>query len=209
VSASAIAELMSAARSAVYDCGETVIGANRPHTPGLVVSGHVRLIVKAHDGREANLKTMGAGAMFGLIYMVESDPRPARVERSVVAIERSVVALMHGPTLRRAAARDSELGMYLFRNLADSANVLADAAGQFAFMTVRQRLAGHLLGLAVEVRGGLVVEATQQQLASSVGSVREVVARTLRDLRSEGLIRVARGRVTLLDRDGLAASAAI
>ena len=50
--------------------------------------------------------------------------------------------------------------------------------------------------------GGLAL--TQREIAEMVGSSREVVARTLRQLEREGLIRIARGRIVLLDRDGLA-----
>jgi len=48
-----------------------------------------------------------------------------------------------------------------------------------------------------------VAMVTQQQLADAVGSVREVVARTLHHLRADGLISVGRATVTVVDRDGL------
>jgi len=48
---------------------------------------------------------------------------------------------------------------------------------------------------------------TQQQLADAVGSVREVVARTLRELRMDGLISVGRARITILDPKRLAGEA--
>jgi CRP/FNR family transcriptional regulator len=40
---------------------------------------------------------------------------------------------------------------------------------------------------------------SQQDLANSVGSVREVVARVLAELRSQGLVRTSPGRVEILD----------
>jgi CRP/FNR family cyclic AMP-dependent transcriptional regulator len=204
-----VAELLASARVAAYDAGEIVVGADRPRVPGQVVTGNARLIVRASDGREATLRILGPGAMFGLATIFAPERSRIKVEWSIIAAERSTVLMFGTSDLRRVASRNSDLAMALARSLADSAVTLADTAGQFAFMTVRQRLASHLLAIAAEEAGHLVVRATQQQLASSVGSVREVVARTLHDLRCEGLITVARGRVTLLDRDGLAASAAI
>jgi CRP/FNR family transcriptional regulator len=44
---------------------------------------------------------------------------------------------------------------------------------------------------------------TQQQLASEIGTAREVVSRTLARFRREGWIRVVRGRVELLRRGPL------
>jgi CRP/FNR family cyclic AMP-dependent transcriptional regulator len=207
VSIGAVAELVSGGRSAVYDAGEIVVGADRPLVPGMVLKGNARLIVRARDGREATLRTIGPGAMFGLSTMFEAERSQIKVERSIIAIERSTVLVFGSSNLRRVAYRNSDLAMCLVRSLADSASRLTDSAGQFAFMTVRQRLATYLLAIAAEEAGDLVVRATQQQLASSVGSVREVVARTLHDLRAEGLISVARGRVSIVNRDQLSASA--
>ena len=43
----------------------------------------------------------------------------------------------------------------------------------------------------------------QQELADAIGSVREVVARTLHDLRVSGTITVSMAKVTILDRERL------
>jgi CRP/FNR family transcriptional regulator len=53
--------------------------------------------------------------------------------------------------------------------------------------------------------GVLVAPITQQGLADCVGTVREVVARVLRDFRTEGLVSTAEGRIDILDPNGLAA----
>src|SRR5947208_2338039 len=64
--------------------------------------------------------------------------------------------------------------------------VLEELAGK-TFATVRQRVVRHLLDLAASRRtadGRLVALVNQQDLANSVGSVREVVARILHELRA-------------------------
>jgi len=48
---------------------------------------------------------------------------------------------------------------------------------------------------------------TQQEMAAQIGTVREVVARTLRAFADAGLLRVERHRIILLDRAGLEAEA--
>jgi PAS domain S-box-containing protein len=53
-----------------------------------------------------------------------------------------------------------------------------------------------------------VITMTQQRLADCVGTVREVVARTLREFRAEGLVVTAGGRVEVLDAGRLARVAA-
>ena len=74
-----------------------------------------------------------------------------------------------------------------------------------AFATVRQRVARQLLDLASthqhdgDPNGELAVRITQQDLAEAVGTVREVVVRTLRQLRDAGAVRTERDRIVLLD----------
>ena len=50
---------------------------------------------------------------------------------------------------------------------------------------------------------------TQQSLADATGSVREVVARALRELRREGAIATADDGLTILDPDALKRIAAV
>ena len=67
---------------------------------------------------------------------------------------------------------------------------------------MRQKVARHLLDLAASrpaPGGRLTAMVSQQDLANSVGSVREVVARTLKELRTERLVRTSPGRVEILD----------
>ena len=51
----------------------------------------------------------------------------------------------------------------------------------------------------------LIARVSQQALADAVGSVREVVVRVLRDLRSEGVIRTSRDGIEILLPDRLIA----
>lgn len=71
-----------------------------------------------------------------------------------------------------------------------------------AFGSVKQRVAAHLLDLAsTQQRPGdrLTARVSQQELADAVGSVREVIARVLRDLRVAGIVATSTDRVLVLD----------
>ena len=82
--------------------------------------------------------------------------------------------------------------------------VLAAFAGT-AFGSVRQRVARHLLDLAAPRWRGAVLLApvSQQELADAAGTVREVVARALRELRDAGLVETTKRGVLLRDPAGL------
>lgn len=69
-----------------------------------------------------------------------------------------------------------------------------------AFQSVDARLAGFLLSRA-DASGGL--QATQQDIASAIGSAREVVSRRLDWMRRNGWLAQERGQVTVLDREAL------
>jgi CRP/FNR family transcriptional regulator len=62
------------------------------------------------------------------------------------------------------------------------------------------RLAHKLLELA---HGGDQVAATQQQLASELGTAREVVSRVLSELQRRGWIATTRGHIIISDRAAL------
>jgi CRP/FNR family transcriptional regulator len=71
--------------------------------------------------------------------------------------------------------------------------------------TVRGRLARFLLEQAES--GSIAQRWTQAEMAAGLGTVREMIGRTLRSLADAGLVRVDRDRILLLDRTGLEAEA--
>jgi CRP-like cAMP-binding protein len=96
-------------------------------------------------------------------------------------------------TFRRIAQSDARNMWPLFNELA---SVLTDAQGvlsQNLFQPVRARVARHMLDLAVSRSGDLVVDASQQDIADAIGSVREVVSRIVVKLRDDGFLRRANG----------------
>jgi CRP-like cAMP-binding protein len=68
--------------------------------------------------------------------------------------------------------------------------------------TIRERVAYDLLDRACRsqlIVGRLECRATHADLADSIGSSREVVSRTVRDLRATGIIETAPGMVRVLE----------
>ena len=74
---------------------------------------------------------------------------------------------------------------------------------ELSFTTVRHRLAAFLLRLAQKEgkRSGAGVEITlpvsNQELASQIGTVRELVSRNLSRLQAEGMLKIDGRRVTI------------
>jgi CRP-like cAMP-binding protein len=73
-------------------------------------------------------------------------------------------------------------------------------------MSVRARVARDIIErarLSGPIRSGVHLAVTHQSLADASGSVREVVARTLRKLSRDGVIATAGGGVTIVDPEAL------
>ena len=70
-----------------------------------------------------------------------------------------------------------------------------------AFQTTEQRLAGRVL---VDAGETMIVGKTHQQLASDIGSVREIVSRHLGDWERRGWVSSSRGQVKIIDWSALA-----
>lgn len=91
------------------------------------------------------------------------------------------------------------IAAYLAQRAVASQQMLADDM----FLSIRERVARHILDLAVSQDDLLVVSAGHQEIADAIGSVREVVSRALGDLREEGLIARRGNQTVLIDIERL------
>jgi CRP/FNR family transcriptional regulator len=104
----------------------------------------------------------------------------------------------------RVALEYPDFGWFISQQVSLAYASLPRVVEELASMTVRQRLASHLLELAVRDGGGnLFVEIDQEALAEAVCSVREVVSRALSSLRDDGLITKAGRLIVIVDEPGL------
>ncbi|NMG65730.1 helix-turn-helix domain-containing protein [Azoarcus indigens] len=90
---------------------------------------------------------------------------------------------------------------FVFHLFAERIADLMQLVEEVAFRRLDQRLAAVLLGK------GRVLHVTHQQLADELGSVREMVSRLLKGFADQGLLRLSREQVEILDPAGLRALA--
>ena len=86
---------------------------------------------------------------------------------------------------------------FVFHLFSERIAELMQLVEEVAFRKLDQRLAGLLLGK------GRLVHATHQQLADELGSVREMISRLLKGFAEQGLVRLAREQIEILDPAGL------
>lgn len=172
----------------------------------LVVSGLLRAYVTALDGRTLTVRYCRAGSLLGAVSLFSS---PFSMPASVQAVTDSEVLAMSAPFVKHAVERDVALARALIDELSDRVMSFISEIPGSAFASVRQRVARHLLDLAsaTQTRSALRATISQQELADAVGSVREVVVRSLRELREDGLVSTGNEGITLLNPVELSAEA--
>jgi CRP/FNR family transcriptional regulator, cyclic AMP receptor protein len=164
--------------------GRLIVEPNGASLVALMHSGHVRVQWVTADGRSATIRYAGAGQVLGLPSVVVG-----WTPWSVCAVTECEMTVMSGSKLSEIAQRDAAVAWYLARQVTEIAFESIELLGGNIFEPVLQRLSRHLLELAERGEQGLVVTADQDELAHSIGSVREVIARALRTLREDGLVR--------------------
>lgn len=161
----------------------------------LVTGGLLRVFLRSADGRQVTVRYARRGDVAGLALVV-GGPGPT----SIQAMTSASVAALRVETLRSLLGSDPRVGRVCAEELTRQLYRALEGLSEQAFFSVRQRIVHHLLDLASMAEGPHpLVRASQQELADAVGSVREVVSRTLHRLRDEGLIETSRDEVVLLD----------
>jgi CRP/FNR family cyclic AMP-dependent transcriptional regulator len=180
-----------------YPAGTTVYRAGSSPQAALVVSGLIRVYLMSVEGRQVTVRYARPGDVLGIAVLVGG---PAST--GVQAVEPSSLFRISLRTLTEAAQNDPRVGWAIAEELSRRLYDTLEQTAVNAFGSVRQRVAAHLLDLASaqqHPRGRLVARVSQQELADAAGSVREVVARVLRDFRVAGIVATAADSVAILD----------
>ena len=164
----------------------------------IVLSGRISVYLTGRTGRELLLYTVSPGetcvqttlgVLGGAAYTGEA------------VADTDLVAVMVPPGPFSTLMRESELfRSFVFRAFADRLADVTFLLECVAFLKVEERLAMALLARA---DGEGRVATTHQELATVIGSAREVVSRRLDTLATRGLIAVERGQIRIADREGL------
>jgi CRP/FNR family cyclic AMP-dependent transcriptional regulator len=200
--------LMAGSRIRHDEAGSLVrrIGEGGSHVE-LVVVGLIRAEVSSPDGRSLAIRYARPGDLLGAASLFA---QPYIMPGSLHALADSVLLELRPDVVRRLAHEDLAVASAMLEELSERVVEFVEEIPGSAFTTVRQRIARQLLNVATDQPRGqaLVARITQQQLADSVGTVREVVVRELRGLREERVVETGSRSITILDRGRLVADIA-
>ncbi|MEJ5249040.1 MAG: Crp/Fnr family transcriptional regulator [Caldilinea sp.] len=172
----------------------------------LVEAGIVKICRYSKEGREHILHFMQRGDTFNDVSAMDGGTNPA------TAVAHTDVRLWRitREDLRAIVLNQPALAWAMIENLAHRARRLVNQVQDLAMRNVRSRLAKLLLEQARAVeRGESPPPLTQEEMAHYLGTVREVVGRTLRAFIVEGLIEMQRQQIVIVDRKRLEEEAEI
>lgn len=155
-----------------------------------VIEGSVRVVKCAPNGRELPLYRVSAGetCVISSSCLLGKEDYNARgvTERDtdLMLLPRAVFETL----LAEPVFRD-----FVFHLFAERIADLMRLIEEVAFQRLDQRLASVLLGK------GRVLHVTHQQLADELGSVREFVSRLLKGFSDQGLVKLSREQIEIID----------
>jgi len=175
-----------------------------PKALHIVLEGEVRVHHELGE-RVRVLHTEGAGGTLGDVALFAGSPYPA----TAVAAQRTRCLILDAAAVTAIISADPGFALRLLQRLALRVQQLIERLEHTTEWSVQARLARYLLqrATAAELRP-FSLGATQAEVAQELGTVREVVVRTLRELRQQGQLETTtRGRYRICDKAALEALA--
>ena len=181
-----------------YAAGETVFCEGDP-CQGLhiIEYGRVKLYKLSPRGREMILRTLGDGESFNEVPVFDGGRTPV----NVTALSETLIWVVSCETIRSALTKHPEMAADIILNLSQNLRMLVGLVEEISFLQVTNRLARLIYSLPEEqLQGNGAARLTQDDLAARLGTVREVVARSLKELEYSGAIQVARRKILIIDK---------
>ncbi len=200
LSPSAQRRILAVARVRQYEDGQLILLEGSREAPVLfVLSGTVRVYRTSLEGREQNLIHLQAG---DALNMPAAFTEPGDVPASAMARGHAELISIPRADFRRVVSQTPEIALAVLRDLSQKLYHLTELSRDLGLRTVRSRLARFLLD-HVQQASDAPIRWTHQEIAAQIGTVREVVSRTLRSFVEDGLIEMQRHRIVVCNPEAL------
>lgn len=180
--------------------GEMVFVEGQPCAGLYVVErGHIRIFKSSSTGREQVLSIDGPGSSVAELPVFDGGNYPA----SGSAVDSATLLLVRKQDFQALCLEHPQVALKVLSVVGARLRRLVGIIEELSFTTVRHRLASFLVRQAQRqgqpTAEGIQIElpASNQELASQIGTVRELVSRNLSRFQAEGLVRIE-GRFVLI-----------
>ena len=191
-----------------FSAGESVFAEGEPCTGLYVIeSGHVRIFKSSAGGREHVLSIEGPGSSVAELPVFDGGNYPA----SVTAIDDATLLFVSKRDFQSLCLTHPQVSLKVLRVVGQRLRRLVGIIEELSFTTVRHRLAAFLVRLAKTSRERaadgihITLPVNNQELASQIGTVRELVSRNLSRFQAEGMLKIDGRNVIVTDLEALEA----
>ena len=206
-----MAAIAAAAPMRTYAAGEMLYS---PHNPVealfILKNGRVRIFRVSADGRALTTAIMMPGTIFGEMVLIGQ----RMYDNFAEALDEATVCVMSRDDVYRLLLADPRIAARVTEVLGARLAAMERRLSDSVFKTVPQRIAATLATLAGEQpRSGALwagslgrgpqIALTHEQIAALVGTSRETATKVLGEFAGRGVIRLGRGRITVLDPDAI------
>ncbi len=184
-----------------YEGKQQILGRGEGGTDVFfVISGVVRVLIRASGGREVILGDIGAGEFFGELAAIDGQPRSA----SVVAVTGATLARMPARVFREVIHRHSDSCDQMLELIAARLRMLDRRVDELSSLDIKHRVLAELLRLsrpdrADPSRAVVSPPPFHAEIAARILARREAVTRELILLEDAGLLERRRGAFILTD----------
>ncbi|MBC7234592.1 MAG: Crp/Fnr family transcriptional regulator [Chloroflexi bacterium] len=166
------------------------------HRVYIVAQGRIQALKMSAEGREQVVAELLPGQVFYAVPALDGQGVPTTTQ----AATRATVIGFECQQFVHLLATHPTVAMHLLRDFAARLRRLSQLVEDLALRPVSARLARLLVERALSPQGHRM---TQREMASRLGTVREVVSRALSEFEGRGWIAVHRGRIDILDLEAL------
>jgi CRP/FNR family transcriptional regulator len=200
-----VRDFQQAAFLAKIPAGRDVfLEGDRVDAIALLISGVVRVYKIGETGREITLYRFGYGESCILtanaILSQKTFPAIATVEKDAEAV------MIPAEKFREWVKRYDSWREFVFELLSERLFAVMAVVDEVVFQRMDRRVASFLLD---RWRVMNPIRVTHQEIASELGSSREVISRILEDFSQRGMVLVGRGTVEVLDFEELSSRAVV
>ena len=169
-----------------------------------IESGKIKIFKSSETGKELITNLLSAGDFFGYASLIENKV----YEEFAETLEESSIRVIPRKEFEELISNNHEIALKVIKLLANNINEKEQQLVALAYHSLRKRVADALLTLKKkydsENNGHFSMAISREDLANIAGTATESLIRTLSDFKSEKLIEIKDGKITLLEEKKLA-----
>ena len=198
-------DLAKAASLHTYNAGQVIYIEGEPAEAIFILEfGWVRATRMSRDGREQAMLFLRPGEIFGDVAVFTGSNYPG----TVIALEAVTAWAIPAQAILEKVRQSPELAQAVIHHLGERVLYYVNLVEDLSLRSVEARLANTLLQHAEVHEGQVMVPrkswTTLDEMSVRLGTVRDVLSRTLRALEAEGILRVEKQAIIILLPDKLA-----